>query len=551
MNKFICSVFALSCVLSVFLTGNNVFAWSVDDDYVALRGYCTSGAAGAAYLGYDHPGVYYGTPTSGDITVDVYTTYVSCSNLGASTVSWPDITYNSVEVYNSRISTTNNIYAGGSMPSHTGISLTGPNKSGYKQTKLTLKKPSGGWKGGYHYITFVYDYHGDGNGALRRGSGLHINDFTNTPSAGTATPNPVGAGDSVTFSYKLSKTGTYAANTEIRYYWNGESGYNASNPRLTWIGVGDSATVSIPITMASTRVSSKNNDVCQGLYYSPKSATDSGWGYIETACTTVDRYTNDLTSSTATPTKVAAGDTVTFKHTLKKNTPSGAGGYARSPDVKYYTSGKDTGGNGSSASPLGTASVALGASKTVTRTYKTTTSDGGKQVCNKLVYSPVSSSSTGWGTNPSATQACADVYLPWEILPTTAVSGTTTKAGGVKVPTGSSVTFTHTVKNNGQKVVDDSDNPVKVKVTVYQYVRGGTETGIPTESAKRQILYEAKDLTSADATWTLLNNKSFTLNKADLQPGKTYCQFVRSDKSKRGSSNTVDSTPACVYIPCP
>lgn len=418
-------------------------------------------------------------------------------------------------------------------------------RTGFDQTATVSLQPNSGWTPGY-YTFSVNRWDG-----VASSISVYVNHFTNSASNGAATPNPVGAGNSATFSYKLSKTGTYAANTEIRYYWNGESGYNASNPRLTWIGVGDSATVSIPITMASTRVSSKNNDVCQGLYYSPKSATDSGWGYIETACTTVDRYTNDLTSSTATPTKVAAGDTVTFKHTLKKNTPSGAGGYAKSPDVKYYTSGKDTGGNGSSASPLGTASVALGASKTVTRTYKTTTSDGGKQVCNKLVYSPVSSSSTGWGTNPSATQACADVYLPWEILPTTAVSGTTTKAGGVKVPTGSSVTFTHTVKNNGQKVVDDSDNPVKVKVTVYQYVRGGTETGIPTESAKRQILYEAKDLTSADATWTLLNNKSFTLNKADLQPGKTYCQFVRSDKSKRGSSNTVDSTPACVYIPCP
>ncbi|MDR1032476.1 MAG: hypothetical protein LBL84_00500 [Candidatus Nomurabacteria bacterium] len=424
------------------------------------------------------------------------------------------------------------------------------NTTGFTVTKgsnITFAPPSSGWPAGSHYLRYSYDFglYGYWNGRTYGGV-IYVEGYNNSV-AGSVSPSPVGAGNTVTYNYTFSKTGTYASSSAISYYTTGKGACgSASSPcGTTYTSVGGTSIVSR--TYTTTAADAGANGACQTLYFSPVSDADSGWG-SKKACATVDSYTNDVTA-TATPTKLAAGGVITYKWAIAKNKPSG-GSYATSPTVKYYISNlaDATYDIASSESP-NSVSVALGASQTVTSKYTTKATDVG-DICQRFHWSPYTSAGVGWTSN----KVCASVYTPWVIEAKTTVSSTTDKAGGVKVPTGSSFTFTHNVKNNGQKVEDDSGNPVKVNVAVYQYVRGGTKSAVPATADEiskfRTTLFEEKDKTSTAASWTLMSNKQFTLTVTKEMEGKTYCQYVISSKSKRGSSDTARSTPACVYIPC-
>jgi hypothetical protein len=364
---------------------------------------------------------------------------------------------------------------------------------------------------------------------------FYTQEFANSIIESVATPYD----DEIKYKYTIAKDGSYAATTVVKYYITGKSACGSASSPCGSVSIPLHTSNSIYSSYTTTAADAGKN-VCQTLYYSPKSASDAGWGSKELCAVANSSYTNSVTS-TATPAKVATGDTTTFKHTIAKT-----GGCSTATTVKYYLTGKSA--CGSASSPCGTVSLSSGGTSTVSKSYTTTVADANTNVCQTIYFSPKSSTDSSWGSK----QVCAGVYIPWEITATTTMSSSqyTTKTGGVKVPTGSSLVFKHDVKANNQKVIDDNDNLVKVDVRVFQYVRGGIRNAVPDKQSQMTTLFEQKDMQSTAINWALLNGKQFTLTVANLEKGKTYCQFVLANKSKRGSSNTAQSNPVCVYIPC-
>jgi hypothetical protein len=533
------------------LLGGNTANASTHDELVSsfsssLQSTCITPSSGWKYttnhwLEYDSKGgdnnLYIGKNAS--LTFSLWMGSYICGSLGGSSANIGTYKISDIRMLKHG---SENV---GAKVSPISVSLSGGRhtSTGFKinnSPSITVSPPAGGWTMGQYWLSYTgtASGFGTGNGVYDYSypGAINVQDFTNSIKTAIATLKSDAGKTTVTYRYYIFRTGTYVINNLVNYYFTGSGACGSSSSPCDSIGVPYVNTGNyVYSNYTATAADVATGKICQTIHYSPVSSDNLGWGSKQ-VCAEADNYTNSVTS-TASPDSLPVGSTVTFKHTIAKS-----GLYAKSTDVKYYTSGKSA--SGSSSAPLGTQSVAVGSSYTVNSTYKTVPADVGKNVCQTLHYSPVSNSNAGWGTS----QACAQVYKPWEITTNTTASGYTVKSGK-NVANGTSITFTHNIKNNGLPVVDASGKAVKIDVYVKEYIRGGTKDAAPNDSSKINNVYRQDGMTSTAANWSLMSNKQFTRNVAGLE-GKTYCQYAMASKSKRGSSDSTPVKPVCVYIPC-
>ena len=178
--------------------------------------------------------------------------------------------------------------------------------------------------------------------------------------------------------------------------------------------------------------------------------------------------------------------------------------------------------------------------RTYTKSF--TASDIGRKHCQVAWVYPDSYSSQTWEiSDPSNPNwYCVTVYSPWLL------KNTSTKTPNVTtVAPGEVVTFTHTSINNEYVVKDDDGNNVPINATVYQYINNGTSTAKPS-SGLSSVSAGTASGTGENGT---VFNKTLDFTVAQDHVGKTFCQFIRTDKTARNNNNNLDSTPVCYHVP--
>jgi hypothetical protein len=247
------------------------------------------------------------------------------------------------------------------------------------------------------------------------------------------------------------------------------------------------------------------------------------------------------------------GTTTKFTHSVKNTGPT-----AVSTNKTFYQ--LNSIGHTRPAQDSAFGSLAVGAVHQATTTATFTAADVGTPLCRLTAVGPYK---TGVPHIVYSNSVCVLPVSPWAVKPATTIpaaqyqekSPKNNPGTKVKVPTGPTVTFNHTITSNDRVLKDDSGKNVPITGKVYYYLRGGIETGIP-DMAKMQEINVQTISRAIGATDTFFNFSS-TIKVKDLeygnknsQQGFTVCQFVRSDKSGRGLYASKDSTPQCIYVPC-
>lgn len=222
-------------------------------------------------------------------------------------------------------------------------------------------------------------------------------------------------------------------------------------------------------------------------------------------------------SSSANKTSAQPGDVITWTHRVTNNGPG-----TTSSNVAYHYQNRQDLGNGIGANNILSSGAASGASASFTSTYTVSSNDAGKTLCRSTSASPKSNSDSGW---IESTAACVSVPYDWSISTTSSADRTTAKPGDT-------ITWTHTVKNDGPTETDEN-------VTYHYQNRQDLGSGTGTNNT----------LSSGTASGTIKTfTSTYLVTQSDV--GKNnLCRATSASPKKEDDSGWVESSQACVSVP--